>query len=252
MPDPFTLIIAGIVVVIVGILIGSIGVGGVILVPVLTWTTELTMHVTIAAVMFSYLFSGLVGAYLYSRKGSIRWSSGLWLSLGAMPGAYLGSLFIAGMPDSSIKLVIAGFVLLAGINTLIQPQHSSTRVPAVAPVWLILIGLIVGISSAMTGTGGPLLLVPMLIWFKWPVLTVVGLSQFIQLPISLLATLGNVMHGEVNFALGFAIAAIMVIGVTFGSALAHRLPATILRKLVGVVLGCVGFSMLWQGLANSA
>ncbi|OED35728.1 hypothetical protein AB833_29410 [Chromatiales bacterium (ex Bugula neritina AB1)] len=251
-PDATTLLVIVILVALVGMLIGSIGVGGVILVPALTWATDISVHLAISAAMFSYLFSGLLGAYLYSRKGSIQWSSGIWLAVGAMPGAYLGSKFISGMPDDSVKLVIAAFVIFAGINTLIQPKHNNTQTPDLSAFWLIIIGVLVGISSAMTGTGGPLLLVPLLMWLKWPVLTVVGLSQFIQLPISLLATLGNVMHGSVDFKLGAAIAAVMVIGVAIGANLAHRLPAEILRKFVGMVLGVVGGWMLWQSMGAFA
>lgn len=244
--DPLSIIILVLIVIFVGVLIGSIGVGGVLLVPALTYLCGVSVHVAIAAAMVSYLFSGLVGAVLYARKGSISWVSGGWLCLGAMPGAYIGAMAVSHMPADSVKLAIAIFVVFAGVNALVQPGTSVGNSKSDSAFWLIVIGLFVGFCSAMTGTGGPLVLVPLLVWMNWPVLSAVGLSQLIQLPVSLLATLGNINHGQVDFTLGLGIAVVMVIGVTIGAKSAHRLPAASLRRIVGVVLGLVGSWMLWQ------
>src|SRR5262249_10347729 len=53
-----------------GLLIGCVGIGGVLLVPVLT-LAGVDVHAAIAASMFSFIFSGLIGVWLYQRKGSI-------------------------------------------------------------------------------------------------------------------------------------------------------------------------------------
>jgi len=111
---------------------------------------------------------------------------------------------------------------------------------------LFIIGGVVGFGSAISGTGGPLLLVPLLVSLNWPTLTAVGLSQIIQLPISALATLGNYLHAEVDVLLGLGIASIMVIGVAIGARLAHRVPGLLLRRIVAIVLLGVGASMIWQ------
>ena len=56
------LFFAGGVAVVVGVLIGAIGIGGVLLVPMLTYVLGISIHVAIATAMFSYLFTGIVGA----------------------------------------------------------------------------------------------------------------------------------------------------------------------------------------------
>src|ERR1700757_5483910 len=61
-----------------GLLIGCIGIGGVLLVPILS-LMGIDVHAAIAASMFGYLFSGLIGTWLYARKASIDWPSALWL-----------------------------------------------------------------------------------------------------------------------------------------------------------------------------
>jgi Sulfite exporter TauE/SafE. len=76
----------------------------------LTYALGFGIHVAIATAMFSYLFSGAVGAIEYSRRGSIQWNMGLWLCLGGMPGAYLGALATWQTPGA----VLEGIIGLSG------------------------------------------------------------------------------------------------------------------------------------------
>jgi len=74
-------------------------------------------------------------------------------------------------------------------------------------------------------------------------LTAVGLSQVIQLPVAALASVGNFQLGEVDVGASLAIAVLLVLGVMVGARLAHRLPATLLRRIVATVLIAVGIAM---------
>ncbi len=246
MTELFPLLILVPIILLAGLLVGSIGIGGVVLVPALSYLAGIEIHIAIAACMLSYVFSGFVGAVIYARRGTIRWVTALWLCFGAMPGAYLGALTVAYLPQRTITFVVGIFIVFASVNALRESKDISQNKQKISKVILTLIGFLVGLGSAISGTGGPLLLVPMLIWLKWPVLTAVGLSQIIQLPIAVLATLGNYLHGEINVQLGLSIALVMMIGVAIGARVAHRLPALLLRRIVAFVLSVVGISMLWQ------
>ncbi len=89
-----------------------------------------------------------------------------------------------------------------------------------------------------------MLLIPILIWANLPVLTAIGLSQVVQIPISLTATLGNFIHGEVDFHLGLVLALTMAGGALAGAGLVHRLPVGPLKKIVAILLVAVGLLML--------
>lgn len=227
----------------VGVLIGCIGIGGVLLVPSLTYIGGLQVHVAIATCMFSYLFSGAVGALEFARRGSIRWSMCGWLCAGAMPGAFLGAANVSVIPGVYLELLIAALILLSGVHALLRRDGSGEgRVPGVTQ--LVIIGAITGYGSAMSGTGGPLLLVPILVYLRVPMLTAVGLGQVIQLPIAALATWGNLVYGNVDFAVGLGIAALLMIGVTAGARIAHWVPSHVLRRIVAVVLLLVSVLIL--------
>ena len=119
--------------VIVGVLIGGIGIGGVLLVPVLTYIFGIDVHMAIAAAMFSYLFSGLVGATLYARKRSINWKMALWLFAGAMPAAFMGALAVSAVPARGLEFLIAALIVFAGAHALPYPHPASRRQTRCAP-----------------------------------------------------------------------------------------------------------------------
>jgi uncharacterized membrane protein YfcA len=77
-----------------------------------------------------------------------------------------------------------------------------------------------------------------------PVLTSVGLSQAIQLPVAIAATVGNVLYGELDLALGGVLAVSLTVGSWYGAKLAHVVPRATLRCIVSVVLVVVGVFIL--------
>jgi uncharacterized membrane protein YfcA len=228
-------------VLLVGIAIGIVGIGGVLLVPLLTYLGSIAIHIAVASCSLSYLFSGTVGAVLYARKGSIRWSMAGWLFAGAMPGAYLGAVTLSFLPGKAVELIIGILIIFAGIHSLIGNADGGATRESFSNLQLAVFGLVTGIGSAITGTGGPLVLVPILIWLRMPVLTAIGLSQVIQVPIAILATIGNFVHGTIDVFLGIGIAVLSTIGVAIGAYIAHRVSALTLKRFAATMLIGVGF-----------
>jgi hypothetical protein len=77
-------------------------------------------------------------------------------------------------------------------------------------------------------------------WWGAPVLASVGLSQAIQVPIALMATLGNLWAGSLELLL----AAVLSLGVALGSAagarVAHTVPVAYLARMVAIALVLIG------------
>jgi uncharacterized membrane protein YfcA len=88
----------------------------------------------------------------------------------------------------------------------------------------IFLGLVVGFGSAVTGTGGPFLVLPLLLLLRprLPTLWAVGLAQAVPLPIALAATLANAWFGEVDMCVAAAVAATVIPGLPVGVYFAHR------------------------------
>jgi hypothetical protein len=114
----------------------------------------------------------------------------------------------------------------------------------------VLIGAITGFGSAITGTGGPLILVPIIIFLGLPVLTAIGLSRAIQLPIAAFASVGNWLSGNLNFELALVVASLLVVGSFAGAMLVPRLPAEPIRKMIALLLVFFGTAIGIQQLLH--
>lgn len=229
-----------------GLMIGSVGIGGVILVPILSYVGGIGLHNAIAAAMFAFLISGATGTLLYAKNRSIDAGMAAWLFVGAMPAAFAGALTASVLPTTLLELCLGLLAAITGLHSLKEQGDQSqdaVRKPLL-PGALVAIGVVTGILSALTGTGGPLVLIPILMWCRVPVLTAIGLSQAIQLPIGTLATAGNLTTGSLDLTTGVMLGIGISLGTIGGGKLAHRLPRAILKRIVCLLLILVGLSIL--------
>ena len=230
-----------------GVMIGCIGIGGVILVPALHYLAAIPIHIAIAAAMPAYFVSGAIGTFAFWRRGSVAWNMAAPLWIGAMPAALAGALIGERAPAHVLEFLIGLLTVGSGLQSLLASQPGTmTADRPLSPPHLAGIGAFTGFASALTGTGGPLVLVPILLWWKLPVLTAIGLAQAIQLPIALLATAGNAATGGIDPALCANLAAGVALGTWAGARIAHAVPRAALKRLVSGVLIVAGALILYK------
>jgi hypothetical protein len=238
---------------IVGVLIGAVGIGGVLLVPALTLVSGIGVHEAVPVCTLSFLATGIIGVIVYAKHGSIEWSKVFWLCLGAVPAAFLGSVSLLSIPATAVMLLVAILMIVSGTDALLKAYRKADQGRArgqLNPAQYVVIGFVTGFGSAITGTGGPLILVPIAIFLGLPVLTAIGLAQAIQIPIAAFASFGNWMSGNLNFDLVLVIAPILVVGSFCGAWLVHKLPIEPIRKLIAFLLVTVGIAIGIQQLIN--
>jgi len=231
-----------------GTLIGTVGVGGILLTPLLVFFTAADLHIAQATSSFSFLFTGIVGTFIYSRQKSIDWNQVLWISLGIIPTAILGANLNTRLSSSSLSLILAVLIVFAGINALVKRNRNTKSSASLHRAVLSIIGVCVGFGSSLTGTGGPVFLVPILLMFQFLPLFAVGISQAVQLPIAIFATIGFSLFGSIDYRLGLLLGVIQGLGVILGGKIAHSLPQEKLRQVVAVTLVGVGFLMIVRGI----
>jgi uncharacterized membrane protein YfcA len=228
-----------------GALIGCVGIGGVILVPILVYVAAAPLPTAIAAAMCAFLVSGIVGLYAFAKAGSVDWRTTAWLCLGAAPAAFAGARLVGVAPEPIIELAIGLLTATAGMHALARRGGTARDgAPALSPPTLAATGAATGLASAITGTGGPLVLVPVLVWLEVPVLRAIASAQAIQLPIAAAATGSNVLGGTLDVTLGLALGCGIALGTAAGAKAAHTLPTARLRKAVAVLLVLAGGGIL--------
>ena len=245
MPDPLTLVPLALLGAFAGMLIGCVGIGGVIIVPVLVYLFDVPIHTAIAAAMFAFLLSGIAGTAVYAQQRSIRWDMTGWMWAGAMPAAFAGALLASFVAPAAIEAAVGLLAAASGLDALLGNGRSGARGETMpSNAGLFTAGAFTGFASSLTGTGGPLVLIPILVWLELPVLVAIGLAQVIQLPIALLATAGNAIAGTLDAGAGVSIGAGIVLGTWAGGRLAHVLPQATLRRIVSALLVAVGAAIL--------
>ena len=234
---------------IVGVLIGCVGIGGVLLPPVLAYVGGLDLHLAMATSMWSFLFTGTVGTIGYARRNSIDWRMVLWLGAGIVPATILGALSNAALPTEVLMVLLATLITATGVNAFTKVPADERAVQSFGTLLLFLIGAVVGFGSALTGTGGPVLLVPILVFLRAPTLSAIGVSQAIQIPVAVFSTLGNVLFGQVDFFLGTTLGLVAAAGVVIGTRVAHAVPILTLKRIVAVSLIGAGVLIVIRAFA---
>lgn len=222
--------------VVVGVLIGMVGVGGVLLPPGLVALGDLTANEATATSTWAFVFTGVVGTVAYAWRGVVPWGMLARLTVGVVPAAFLGALVNATLPASVVLLGLAALTLFVGVQQLRPRAVRETR-DGLGTAPLVAVGAFVGFGSALTGTGGPVLLVPVLLTLGVAPLRAVAASQAVQLPVVVAGSVGYLQTGLVDIRLGTALGCLAALGVVAGAVVATRIPAEGLRRIVA--LACI-------------
>lgn len=236
----------------VGFFIGAVGVGGVLLIPALVWLGGVTIHQAAATALFTFLFTGIAGTWLFQRRGSIDWNITLPVLAGALIFSYLGARAKAMVDAQALTLIVALLIVFAGTYILFPARHDNathrdgrTR----AQQFLLLItGALAGFGSGLSGAGGPLFSVPMMLVSGYAPLAVVGTGQVLQIVAALAGTLGNLQLGSIDFPLAGWITLFEVAGAVAGARAAHAVGVRVLRRTAAGLCVLTGLLMLARSL----
>lgn len=236
------------VAVFVGGLIGTVGVGGILLIPALSLLAGFSTHSAMGTALFSFIFTGLLGTWLFWRHGSIDWRITIPVCLGGLLCGYPGALANAAASPRLLDLLLGSIIIFAGVYALFPAKGGRVNYrpgDGRQKLFLLLTGGIVGFGSGLTGVGGPVLSVPLMVILGFSPLTAIATSQVMQITAALSGSVGNLAHGFINTGTVLWITAAELLGVTCGARLAHSISQAALKKAVSIVCILVGaFIML--------
>lgn len=237
---------AAVLVVGIGALIGVVGLGGFLLVPVLMLLEGAPVHQAVVVAAVAFLASGVVSLALWRRHTAD--GDGLpyrAFLAGAAPGAMLGALLVDALVDDLLVVVIAAAFVVAGVaEWLGLPRAPQAR--AVGAATAAGGGLATGFGSALTGTSGPMVAMPLLAWAGTPLRTRIALGQVAQIPIALGATLVFAGFGDVPWPLAGWSSVALCVGLVAGARAAPWLRVTWLRRFAAVLMVGAALAMLWR------
>jgi uncharacterized membrane protein YfcA len=234
-------IVGALLVLVAGWLGGACGIGGVLMIPALAALEGVDPHKAIAATSVAFAAMGAL-AYLRFRHEGRPMVGGTTLMVATAPGAALGGLLVHAIPAANLMTALALLLIGSGLHAFRRAAGGEGSELAHAP--MACIGFAVGLGSALTGTGGAVLLVPILLTLRQPLQATIASSIVIQLPIGGFGAIGHVAARAVDFALAAQLSILLIAGAAAGRWCADRVPVALLRHGVTLLLVGVGVWIL--------
>lgn len=226
----------------IGALIGAVGVGGFLVVPILVFLDGRPVRDAVIAATVSFIGSGMVSLFVWLRERQDSTLPNRAFLLATAPGALLGALLVRVASGTTIGILVAAAVGLAGLGEIFRYPRANQR--NCDPRRHSTNGLLTGIGSALTGTSGPLIAMPLLAWAGIPIVERIRISQVAQLPIAATAAIVFISAGDIAWTVAATSAVALAAGALVGMRLTTALPPLILSKTVAVIMLITAFSML--------
>ncbi len=266
----------------VGFLSGMLGVsGGFITTPLLIFY-GIPSGIAVASQASPVAAASLVGAIRQGGKKSVDYKMGIWLLLGGLAGSALGVFLFSllqqlGLIDFFIKIsylillgTIGGLMLAESVQSILAArkgqrvdrrpgQHTwihhlpfkvrfyrSGLYISVIPV--VVLGFLVGIMTAILGTGGAFILIPAKVYLlRMRTNLAIGTSQF---QIFIVACMATVLHAVVDHTVDIVLASILVVGGVLGAQFGVRAGAKLrgeeLRTALALLIIAIAIRLFFE------
>lgn len=222
------------------IIVGISGIAGFLLPIIFVGYLKLNLSTALALSFISFLTSGIIGSYRYNKSGNLNLHFGIIVSIGSFVGAILGVKLNSMIPLETAKLFLYLVVLLSGLSILIRKNKENNNSESKLlnnKLFIVLLGVITGAICSLSGAGGPILVMPILVSLGMSVRIAIAVSLFDSIFIALLAFIGYLFlaKDETNILL-FLITSILfqTIGVLIGTKYSNKINVNILKKSVAI------------------
>ncbi|GAA6188000.1 sulfite exporter TauE/SafE family protein [Litorivita sp. NS0012-18] len=254
---------------IVGILSGMFGVGGGFLITPLLFFVGIPPAVAVATSANQIVASSFSALLAHLRRKNVDLRMGTVLLLGGLAGSALGVMAFnylkaLGQVDLMVNLCYVVFLGIVGGLMMVESLRAMRRSKASTPKprrqrgWItalpfkmrfrtsglyisvlppVMVGLFVGVLSAVMGVGGGFIMVPAMIYLLgMPTKVVIGTSLYQILFVTAFTTL---LHATTNHTVDIALAVLLILGGVVGAQFGTRIGAKMRPESLRVLLGAL-------------
>lgn len=246
------LILAGFI---VGLLVGLTGVGGgSLMTPILLLFFHQPAAVAVGTDLLYASITKSAGIFAHGKLGNIDWRIVRLLAFGSVPASIITTAFLANMDITSdtavltIKFWLGIALMLTALSVIFRTQLASFSknghwiTPEYAPTLTVLLGIVLGFLVTLTSVGaGALGVTALLILYpKTSITKIVGTDVAHAVPLTLVAGLGHVSLGTVDYFLLGTLLIGSIPGIWIGSHLSAKVAEHWIRLLLALILVYVG------------
>ncbi len=246
----------------VGVIVGLTGMGGgALMTPALIFLGVGDAAAVVTADLTAAAVYKTGGAIVHKREGSPNMALAKWLVLGSVPMALLGPHLISwaappGGLDETLKLSIGFALLFAALTYALRLYINLRRLrtgastgeadPVVRPLPTLLVGaaggLLVGVTSV--GSGSVIMIALLMLYPGLSAVRLVGTDLVQAVPLVFAAAISNIALHGLEWAILIPLVLGSVPGTVLGSMIAPRVPQSIIRRGIVVVLTMSGVALL--------
>jgi len=239
----------------VGLLVGLTGVGGgSLMTPILLIFFNVKAAVAVGTDLLYASITKTAGIFAHGKLGNIDWHIVRLLAYGSVPASIITTLYLRGLDVTSdsavaeIKFWLGIALLLTSLSVLFRQQLTKLSKtghwvsPNYTPALTVILGIILGFLVTLTSVGaGALGVTALLILYpKAPITRIVGTDVAHAVPLTLVAGLGHVSLGTVDYPLLGTLLIGSIPGIWIGSHLSSKVAEHWVRTVLALILVYVG------------
>ena len=257
MVDILIMVGAGLV---IGFLIGLTGMGGgALMTPFLIAVMKFDPVLAVGTDLAFAAITKIIGGAQHHHESKISVKPVLWMAVGSIPAAILGSQFILRQTDNrhlideflpmllGWTLIIVSVIILARVFRFLGPKkESEVRYPA--PWALIVIGTIGGALVGMTSIGGgTVIMALLLLFFSIPLNFMVGLDVMHGALLAIISAFSYIFAGQTDWSVVGYLLIGSLPGVWLGARTVHRINLLLVRGILAILVLGAGIQLLLGG-----
>lgn len=235
-----------------GVALGAVGGllgigGGLIAIPILAALYGMDQHLAQGTALVMILPNVLVGFWRYHQRTPVDFRALTWMIVLSIASAALAAHFAARLGADQLRRSFALFLIALALYFLWQIRaRPALQAKAAWPLrFMPGVGVLSGLMSGLFTVGGGLVSVPALVsLFGMRQTQAQGIALALVIPASVTALASYAQAGNVDWSVGVPLALGGLVSVSWGVALAFRLPATRLRLAFCAVLVGTALVML--------
>jgi uncharacterized membrane protein YfcA len=247
---------------------GLLGIGGgAVMVPISYWLIlamnihpDIAIRIAFGTSLLVILPTAISGSWRHNKKEAVRWKTALILGSSALVGGLVGASLAAHLPEKILTVGFGGLILAIAVwmGLGIMPKLGRENAEPRENLGLVAAcGFPIGIVSGLTGIGGGVLIVAVLVLaLNFPMHTAVGTSVASIILASLGGIVGYIVNGlgvsgllpyslgYVNLPIWLCLAATSIPVAQLGARAAHALPAKPLTYIFIAFMVYAGLEMI--------
>ncbi|MCJ7666391.1 MAG: sulfite exporter TauE/SafE family protein [Actinobacteria bacterium] len=234
--------------------------GGLIILPILIYFTDIGLKAATAISAVQVFFASSFGTFFNRLQKTINYRYAIIFGISSGTTYFLGSYFTGLIPENTIKMIYLCSVILALILFFMKRNNNNEndlelaaqRIPGKADYFKIIpISLISGFFFGVLGVGGGFLYVPLLILlFKLPLKVAIGTSLMIVLFNAIPGIVGKLLSIRFDIFLGLAVAVGAIIGSRIGTYLNKKISEKIIKIIFTLLLVLIIARVAWDLYAS--